>query len=168
MAILDDLNAAVRDYCKNSVTLSVICNLTTDCVSGTQNAVNVNEVWRFKVRVSNNGLLNLTGLNFHIIGQTYIHNSQTKQVLVSTGSTGPIWATGFIAAASLSVNSGGTQDSAYYYFKTPSGDSDSAEVPVALIKVHIAAFDANLDQILKNNTGDTPSNEVPFTQKVYL
>jgi hypothetical protein len=163
MAILDDLNAAVRDYCKNYVTLKIQCDLATDCVSGTQGDINVDEVWRFRVEVQNHGVLNVTNLGLHIEGQSYTHDGKTKQVQVSNSSTSG-WRNYLNVGIVPSVNSGGSQLSPYYYFKAPDYHSGA---PVPLVKVHVSDFDANLDSILKTNTGHANPPEIfSFTEEV--
>jgi hypothetical protein len=166
MPILDDLNIAIRDYCKNSVTLSIIFNRNYDIVTppGTQGGVNVNEVGRFRIRVINNGLLNINNVKFGIWGKNYLSTGNvTNLVKVSNISTGP-FSEYYFTTTPLTVNCGSSQDSQYYYFKAPANASASA---VKLLAAHIHEFDADLNHILVSHTECSPLPEAPLSEQVY-
>src|SRR5262245_45639885 len=65
MAYFDDFANAVKAYLSLSVTLNPVID---NVKSGTPGAVNVNEVWTFKVTVDNSGELNLTSVQLYFQG----------------------------------------------------------------------------------------------------
>jgi hypothetical protein len=92
VTFIDDFASAVSSYPSTSVTLSIV---DVAVQTGTTGAVNVNEVWKYQVRVANNGHLNMTGVTLHIEGQ--------NGAQVSTAAAGP-WSTS-IFPGGLNINS---------------------------------------------------------------
>jgi hypothetical protein len=140
MAFFDDFADAVKDYPSLSVILS-IDNLVVQA-PGTVGSVNVNEVWAFKIKVDNNGDLNLTGVSFHVEGQ----NGAT----VGTAAAGPFSTSLTYSASLAAVNAHSTQHTVNLYFKAPNAAKAAG---TALVRAHISTFDANLDYILSGQSG---------------
>jgi len=139
MGFFDDFAAALEKYPETSVKLSIG---SVALQTGTSGAVNVNEVWKFKVVVDNDGPLNLTNLALHVEGQ--------NGALVSTSSAGPFGPSVITSGSGLLTVSGhSAKSSQFLYFKAPGAAKPAGTV---LAKAHISTYDANLDHILINHS----------------
>lgn len=151
MPFFDDFAAAVADYPSNSVGLGFV-NVAVQ--TGTAGAVNVGEVWRFQVSVSNHGHLNMTNVALLIDGE--------NGARVSTSAAGP-WSP-FITVGSLSVNAHAHQTTDTLYFRAP-GVAVAAGTP--LLRVLIRNFDANLDHLLMGHSGSSISPVGTYASQVF-
>lgn len=125
----------MEEYPADSVTLSIV-----DCVvvpPGVGPEVTVNEVWSFKVRVFNNGILNMTNVGVFIEGQ--------NGAQVSIRATGPWGTSVIISPPSLIVNAKDSQDTTTFYFKAP---PTTMPAGTPLVRAHIFSWHADLDYIL--------------------
>lgn len=146
MAFLDDFQDAVTLYPTTSVTLTIPAEEIRPVGPTTPGAYNVNEVWSFKVRVRNNGNLNMTGVSIQVAGR---NGAQVSPVAAGD------WRSSF-AFGSLSLpGHGGQQDTVNLYFKAPNA---ARPVGTDLVKTNINAFDVDLNHILINhsNSSATP------------
>jgi hypothetical protein len=143
VGFVEDLANAVSGYPAASVTLAIVDVATQAGPAGA--AVNVNEIWRFQVRIRNNGHLNMTGVHLHIAGQ--------NGAKVSTSLGGPWF--DFITTGPLTVNAHSSQDTVDLVFKA----GVVQPLGTALVRAHISTFDVNFDHILKSHSGhaDPPS-----------
>jgi hypothetical protein len=66
MAFFGDMQQAVEDYPSIALTYAFEA---LEVVDGTDGVINVNEKWKFKVRVSNSGALNMNNVTLHIDGE---------------------------------------------------------------------------------------------------
>ena len=151
MAFFDDFANAVSTYPSTSVTLSIV---DVALQTGTAGSINVNEVWRFQVRVANNGNLNMTGVTLHIEGE--------NGTQVSTAAAGP-WSAE-IFPGGLNVNGHGSQDTVDFYFKAPSVAKPAG---TALVRAHISTFDADLNRILINLSGHADPPSGTYSNQVF-
>jgi hypothetical protein len=141
MAFLDDFASALETYPVDHCTLS-ITNVALE--DGTAGSVNVDEVWKFKVKVENAGDLNMNNVEVHVLGQ----NGTT---ISTTGPAGP-FESGFQTFGSLTVIAGGSQKTDFLYFKAPSSPQGAG---TDLVLAHINDWDADLAPMLANNAGHT-------------
>jgi hypothetical protein len=152
MAYFDDFAKAVNDYASISVTLSIVDVVVQ---TGTSGSININEVWAFHVRVSNQGQLNMVGVTLHIEGQ--------NGAVVSKTAAGP-WSPSIISG-SLTVHAHGTpQDTEKLFFKAPGAVKAAG---TALVRAHIQTFDANLDHILNDHSGYVDPPAGTFKAQVF-
>jgi len=154
MPLIDDFANEVNSYPANNVTLTVVDLAVTP--TGTVGAINVNEVWAFRVRVANNGTLNMTNVSLLIEGQ----NGTTVSGIPSTG----LWVHSINPLALPALNAHSTQDTGKYYFKAPAGKKPAG---TELLRIHVSSYDVNLDWILINNTGDSTTPTKTYTNEVY-
>lgn len=139
MPVLNDLAAEVAAYPTGNV-LITIENVGV-IAPGVAPGVNINEVWRFKVKVVNNGLLNMKGVTLHINGS----NGAT----VSETAGGP-WSFGPLTTASFDVDGGGgSYTTLFYNFKAP---AVTKPIGTQLVEAHINTWDANLQNILDGSS----------------
>ena len=152
MPFFDDFTNAVNNYPATYVTLSIV-DLAIQ--SGTPGAVNVNEVWRFQVRVRNNGPLDMTGVSLHIHGL----NGAT----VSTLAAGPF--SGAITFGNLTVNAhGGQQDTVNLFFKAP---NTAKPAGTDLVKAHIQGWNGSLNHILQDHSGAAEPPAAIYENQVF-
>lgn len=153
MPYFDDFASAVAGYPALSVALSIPPPVVQP--PGTAGAVNVNEVFAFKVKVNNNGHLNLTGVTLHVEGQ---HGAT-----VSLSAAGPFVAS-LASPIIAAVNAHGSQDSANLFFKAP---STTRPAGTDLVRVHISGYDVNLSHILNSHSGHADPPSIAFPAQVF-
>ena len=138
MAFLDDFQKAVEVYPAFNVTLSIVD--LAPVPPATPNAINIDEVWSFQVRVRNNGNLNMTNVLLRLQGL----NGAT----ISTNSAGPF--SPFLNFGNLTLNAhGGQQDTVNLFFKAPDKIKPAG---TQLVSATIGGYDANLNHILIDHT----------------
>lgn len=145
--------AAVENYPSRNVTLNIVDRAPIP--PSTPGALNVNEVWSYKVSVANRGELDLTSVVLHIQG--------LNGVLLSGNRTGP-WNTYFYPAQLASIRSDSSQTSPVYYFKTP---NTVLPANTQLVRAHISTFDANLDHIMRDHSGHADPPGGSYSDQVY-
>jgi hypothetical protein len=137
MAFFNDFADAVENYPKANVILTIE---DVAVEMGTAGSVNVNEVWRFRVRVANNGHLDMTSVALLVGGE--------NGVLISEAAAGP-WHS-FAILGPLTVDSHQVNDTAQGYFKAPNAPKPAG---TTLVKAQIRSFNVNLDHILNDHSG---------------
>ena len=152
MPFFADFASALDNYPLDSVTLTI-----TDVAlqTGTAGSVNINEVWKFKVNVTNNGHVNMSQVQLHIEGK----NGAT----VGTAAIGPWF--NLISFGSLTVNAGGSQKTGFLYFKAPAVAKPAG---TALVGAHVNNWKANLDHLLDTtHTGHANPPEGGYANQVF-
>jgi hypothetical protein len=135
MAYFDDMAKALADYPITDVVLEIIE------VSIPGAVLNQGEQGTFRVRVTNNGPLNLTGVTLRIKG----HNGAT---VAGNGAIAPFEAE-FVTAELLPINAhGGSTFTTLQRFKAPGAAQDAT----TLIKATLETWDANFDRILRGHS----------------
>ena len=149
MSVIDDLTAAVEFYPKSNVQIQI------EDVEFPGDVLNVDEEGTFKVRVTNNGPLNLTDVSVKIKG--------LNGVQVRVGP--PILGYSDESEASIVdvAGDGGSVLSTTLFFKAP-GKPSSA--PEDLFKVSLHDWNATLDRILNDHTDPVGTVNDVFTAEV--
>ncbi len=152
MAFFDDMTSAVSTYPETEVTIEIIDVVTEG------NALNVNEQASFKIKVTNNGPLNLTGVTLRVKG---LNGTTLKKPLVVDSPGIPAassksaridaqpaqFVSEFVTTALPQISGhGGSQTSAAFTLKAPASASNGTAKN--LVKATLEAWDANLDHIL--------------------
>jgi hypothetical protein len=139
MTVLNDIANAMDSYPTTETLISIV---DVALESGTAGAININEVWKFKVSVANTGHLNMTDVILHVNG--------TNGTTISTKPT-----SGFtkntLKADPLTVNAGGSSKTGYFYFTAPS-TQQPPNTP--LLESHLFDWKANFDHFFTNHTPD--------------
>jgi hypothetical protein len=140
MTLLTDIASALDTYPIDEVTVSIV---DVALQSGTQSVINVNETWKFKAKVENNGHVNMTEVSLHVFGL----NGALVSLSPTTGFTA-----GVLNVGSLTINGGGgSQKTEYLYFKAPSATKPAGTV---LVEAHIGDWNCNFDHYFTNHTKD--------------
>jgi hypothetical protein len=155
MAFFDDMTAALAIYPVDDVLLEIVDFVTP--APGT--VLNVGEEATFKVKVTNTGPLNLTGVTLRIKGQ---HGATLKRPLVvvtprASRVAPAISASQFVdelvsAALPTIFGHGGSQTSDTFTLKAP----DAPQASQQLIKATLEAWDANTDHIMNGHSDPLP------------
>ena len=144
MPFLDDFANAVQTYPVDSVVVSI---LPPAYVSGGTpgGTVNINEIWRFRVRIRNNGHLVMNNVNFLIQGQNGASVGITAAAAAAAAANNAI---NFFP--NLTVNGhGGQQDTVDLFFQAPNAQRPAGTL---LVKADIQGWNANLLDILNNHS----------------
>ena len=139
MAFLDDFLAAVKTYPTSNVTIQIVDR--SPVPPATTPEVNINEKWKFQVRIRNNGHLNMNRVQLRVEGQ----NGTT----VSTTENGAYSAS--ILFGNFSVGAHRTVDTADLFFRAP--NTRKTDPQTLLLRALINHFDADLNDILIAETG---------------
>lgn len=153
MAFFDDFKTALEDYPGASVALA-ITNLAIQ--TGTPGSINVNETWSFKVDVVNNGVLDMSNVELHVLGQN-------DTLISTTGPAGPFLA-GYQTFGALTVNAGGSQKSGSLYLKAP---TQKKAAGTDLVAVHINNWDASLSNLLVAEAGHSAVGQATYQAQVF-
>jgi hypothetical protein len=149
MSVIDDLTTAVETYPKSNVQIQI------EDVEFPGDVLNVDEEGSFKVRVTNNGPLNLTDVTVKLKG---LNGAQVR--------VGPP-IIGYADESEANINDvagdGGSVLSATLFFKAPGKPSQSAE---DLFKVTLHDWNANLDRILNDHTDPVGAVNDVYTAEV--
>ena len=137
MGFFNDMAVALDNYPTDEVVLSIV---DVALHSGTGSSINVGETYKCKVLVENTGHINMTGVTVHVLGTSGVEVSLSP----TTGFT-----TGTVTPGPMTVNGGGSQRSAYVYFKSnvvkPAGSQ--------LLEVHFDGWTGgNFDHMFSNHT----------------
>ncbi len=144
MAFFDDMNDALEIYPVDNVTIEIID------VTFTGNALNVNEEGTFRVRVNNNGPLELTDVTLKVSGQNGVK-------VRNNGGASPPFSSEFVSGPGQIPTIPGHDGSVLHTggpwkFKAPAGAQDSR----TLIKVTLEGWNANLNHILNSHSKELP------------
>jgi len=140
MAVLTDIANELDTYPIDEATVEIV---DVALQSGTQPVVNTSETWRFKVKVENNGHINMTDVSLHVFGVNGALVSQSP----ATGFT-----SGTLDVGALTVNGGGgSQKSDFLYFKAPPTAQPAGTV---LVEAHVGRWSCNFDHYFTNHTKD--------------
>jgi len=154
MAFLDDFATAVTGYPAASVTLSFNSLVVQ---SGTTGAINVNEVWAFKVTVTNNGNLNMKNVTLHLQG--------LSGVGIADNAAGPFNTTGIVTTAAIAtVPAHGSASTVNYYLQAPAGASGGV---VDVVDVHLNAWDADLLYLQNNLSGHANPPDTKLARQIF-
>lgn len=144
------MNAALAAYPVTDVQLEIVDVIFPD------NALNVNEVANFKVKVTNTGPLNLTGVTVRITG---LHGATVK----GNGAAEQFAQDRVSEVLPTIYGHGGSQLTPFnLYFKAPA----AAQISKNLVKVTLEAWDANLDHILLNHSNPLDSPKGTYAAAV--
>jgi hypothetical protein len=143
MTVLDDIAAALETYPVDRVTVSI-----TDVAlhSGTPPVTNTNEIWRFQVLVENDGHINMTDVELHVLGD--------NDTTVSANPAGPF--DGSLTTDPMNVNGAGSRKSSVLYFKAPPAAKPAG---TTLVRAHVA--DWSMDFSNHYSTNHTPNLHAP-------
>ena len=154
MAFFDDMTAALETYPVTEVLLEIV-----DVVFP-ENVLNVGEEATFKVKVTNTGPLNLTGVTLRIKGQ---HGATLKNpgailtnppvVTRAAARLVSLFVDELVSAALPQIfGHGGSQTSETFTLKAP----DAPQASQILAKATLEAWDANLNHILIGHSDPLP------------
>ena len=133
MAFFDDMTTALAEYPVNDVELDIVDVVTPGDV------LNAGEISTFRVRVTNRGPLNLTGVTLRVRG---MHGAT-----VANGGAAAPFVSEFVTQALPTIRGHGGSEltvGSPLKFKAPAG----AQAAKTLVKATLEAWDANLDHIL--------------------
>jgi hypothetical protein len=155
MGFFDDMNAALETYPETDVELEIF-----DVFIGGEDAINVGETGGFRVRVTNNGPLDLKDVTVRVKGLngTTVEDNVPGAELVEE----------FVTATAFSLieaQGGSVFTSPRLSFKAPSEPSDGE--PQNLIKVTLEDWDASLNHILVDQSNPLSTVKTIFASEVH-
>lgn len=143
MPFFDDMTTALETYPVTDVTLEIVDVVTPG------NALNVTEIASFRVKVSNNGPLNLTNVTVRVKGQN-------GALVANNGAAAP-FVSEFVTQVLPTIGHNGAQLTigSPLKFKAPAG----AQASKTLVKATLEGWDADLNHILNSHSDplSTPS-----------
>jgi hypothetical protein len=160
-SVLTELNTAIATYPDTNVQLEIV-EVVLD--NGSE-VINVNEEAGFRVKITNNGLLNLTDVTLKIKG--------LNDVLVKTGAAGDFeFEEDLITGPIEKVNGDGGSElmppvgQSKLKFKAPSKPSDPEQGPQDLIKATLHDWNADLNRMLNAHTDPLSTVKAIFADEV--
>jgi hypothetical protein len=152
MTVLTDIANALDTYPLDETTIEIV---DVAVQTGTGPEVNKNEIFKFKVRVTNNGHVNMTDVFLHVNG------TDTSGTMVSFNPDKGFAKDKTLKVGPLVVNGGGASSTTdYLYFKAPPSAMPSG---TKLVESHV--FDWSTDFVghfVSNHTKDEDSATVAY------
>jgi len=148
---IEQLAADVTAYPTTKVTLSIVDRIQITAPGGAC-IVNRNDVCKFKVRIRNNGHLNMRLVSVHIKAFNGVQVSHTAQGPWGTAIDSPF------SNMNIDAHDMVGKDSEDFYFKAPPSATSSV---VQLIQATIHDWSANLDHILHQHADFHPPTPTP-------
>lgn len=138
MTILNDIAVGFNNYLQDEVVVSIV---DVSLADGTTGVININEKWKFKVKVENTGHINMTDVSLRVAG--------SNGAMISTSLNGSYY--GGLTTGSYTVNGGSSMTSSYFYFEAPASQKPANTV---LVVAHVADWTGNWDHMFNNHTPD--------------
>lgn len=152
MPFFDDMSTALEAYPVTDVTLEIVDVVTPG------NALNVTEIVSFRVKVSNNGPLNLTNVTVRVKGQN-------GALVANNGAIAP-FVSEFVTQALPTIGHNGAQLTvgSPLKFKAPAG----AQASKTLVKATLEDWDADLNHILNSHSDPVTSPSGTYAAAVVI
>ncbi len=138
MTILNDIAVGFNNYLQDEVVVSIV---DVSLADGTAGVININEKWKFKVKVENTGHINMTDVSLRVAG--------SNGAMISTSLNGSYF--GGLTTGSYTVNGGSSMTSSYFYFEAPASERPEGTV---LVVAHVANWTGNWDHMFNAHTPD--------------
>jgi hypothetical protein len=138
MTILNDIAVALNSYLQDEVVVSIVDVALAD---GTAGVININEKWKFKVKVENTGHINMTNVGLRVAG--------SNGTEVATSLNGSY--SGGLTTGAYSISGGSSVTSSYFYFEAPTSQKPANTL---LVVAHVADWTGNWDHMFSNHTQD--------------
>lgn len=151
MTVLDDIAVAMENYPVDRVTVSI-----TDVTlhTGTPSVINTDEIWSFRVLVENDGHLNMTNVELHVLGD--------NDTTVSANAAGPF--TGSLTTDPMNVNGAGSRKTSVLYFTAPARQKPAG---TTLLRAHVGDWEADLNHWSTNHTPNLHAPTGVFADEVF-
>jgi hypothetical protein len=156
MAFFDDMNDALAVYPVDDVLIEIID------FSAPGDVLNQDEEATFKVKVTNTGPLNLTGVTLRVQGRhgarlkrppIGVPNTPLRESRAAAAITASLYVDELVSAALPDIRGhGGSRTSETFTLKAP----DAPQASQILIKATLEAWNANLDHILNDHSDPLP------------
>jgi hypothetical protein len=154
MGFFDDMTAALADYPVNDVSLEIVD------VAIPGDVLNVTEEATFKVKITNTGPLNLSGVTLRIKGQ---HGATLRNPVILQPNAPPtaaaivgqpVFFVDELVSGTLPTipGHGGTQTTERFTLKAPA----AAQASKTLVKATLDAWDADLNHIMNGHSDPLP------------
>jgi hypothetical protein len=149
MAFFDDMGSAVRTYPDTNVTVTII---DFDPASG---ALNEDEQATFKVRITNNGVLDMNAVTVKVVGDGGATLRRPLDVPAASGRAVaipvPTWVAELVSRPiALIAANGGTATTEAFTLKAPPNAPSPASVNLLTASLH--AWDAGLGYLLNTKS----------------
>jgi len=144
MGLLDDLLSAINTYPADNVEIDIVD------FSGSDGHINVGEIWNFRVKVTNNGQLDMNNLDLHIRGSEW--------TIVGNVAFLPTFGS-HIYSGKKDVDAHSARTFGPFYMRatqaTGNGGTDNEDI----VSANIHSYDAGLNHILRDH-GHHASNPI--------
>jgi hypothetical protein len=138
MSVIDDLRAAVANYATDNCATTIEEFSVT---SGAGTSLNVGDEFQYKVKVSNDGELDMKNVKIQVNGTTWAD-------VALSGSTGKFGPTALLDAP-LNIDAKTSFTTGFFRGK---GKLDTKDAPEDIVTAQIAGWDGVLDHILNDHS----------------
>jgi hypothetical protein len=149
MSLLNDLAIELESYVDDEVTMSVIG------VDPVGDLINVNDLVAFQVRIENTGHMNMTGVSIHVHAE--------NGAVVASLPQGP-FSTDKVIVSGLTVNAGGSRDTAFLYFKAPPTTKPAG---TNLLSFHVQDYTGDWNHMFANHTTTPTGPSATYSAQVH-
>lgn len=152
MTTLTDIANDLDRYPLDETTIEIF-DVTPETDTGSE--INIDEDWKFKVRVTNNGHINMINVALHITGS---NGAQVRAKLDEELADGIVVGNFTVGAA------GGIHETKFYHFRAP---PDEKPAGTGLVNAHINDWNGNFDQYFTNHTKNEEDATVTYPRVTY-
>jgi hypothetical protein len=142
MSVLDDIAFAMDSYPTTNTAIEFLNVEAVDPADGTD--ISVNEKWKFKIKVTNDGHVNMTDV--------YLHVNGANGTMVGTSPSGPFKQDVTLTVGPLKVNGGGGTATTSLLYLQASATTQAEDKQ--LLGAHISAWNGNFDHYFTSHTKD--------------
>jgi limonene-1,2-epoxide hydrolase len=152
MSVIDDLNTAVANYATNDcVTTIEGFSVTSGHSQGPTGTLNVGDDFEFKVKVVNNGKLNMKNVKIRVNG---VVNGVTWAKVALSGSTGVFGSTALLdPTPPINIDAGKSFTTGFFRGEANTSTPSSDPTGVFIVTAQIDGWDGALDSILNGSSG---------------
>ncbi|MEN8374743.1 MAG: hypothetical protein ABFS34_04785 [Gemmatimonadota bacterium] len=155
MGMLDDLLAAINTYPSDSVTVDVVDFEEPGA------HINVKEICRFRVRVRNNGQLDMRNVRLHVEGSRFASVSVTDFLGIPTNFGSSVISGGRNIDAHASATFGD------FHMRADAATGDGGTEDEDLFTIHVSSYDANLEHILRDHSHHAGNPEEAYHRHIH-
>ncbi|MCH8863104.1 MAG: hypothetical protein IID51_11405 [Proteobacteria bacterium] len=155
MGMIDDLLTAINEYPREDVAISV----TNFKEPGGH--INVGETCSFKVKIENNGQLDMKDVRLHLEGTRYARVTATNIFGFPFGFSGSAITGG------QNINSHSNKTFGTFHMRADAATPNEGTENRDLFKIHISSFDADLDHVLRDHSHHAGNPEAAYNRHIH-
>jgi hypothetical protein len=155
MGMIDDLLTAINEYPSEDVAISVAE------FNEPGGHINTGETCNFKVRIQNNGQLDMKDVRLHLEGTRFARITASNFLGIPFGFSGSTITGG------QNIDSHSSKTFGTFYMRADAATPDGGAANRDLFTIHISSFDAGLDHVLRDHSHHAGDPETAYNRHIH-